>query len=64
MAVLSVHGSYTPTAIFRPPPQDSASSYRPFVSPTTSNLISAYTIPAIEATLNELLVLGMKFYQK
>ena len=55
--------SYIPTAIFWSPPQDSTSSYRAFISPTTSNLISAYTIPAIEAALHELLVLGMEFYR-
>ena len=62
MPLLFVHRIYIPTAIFQSPPQDSASSYHAFISPTTSNLISAYTIPAIEAALHELLVLGMEFY--
>jgi len=53
-----VNSSYTLPAIFRPPPQDPANLYRPFVSPTTSDLISTFTIPTIKATLDELLVLG------
>ncbi|KIM41423.1 hypothetical protein M413DRAFT_27779 [Hebeloma cylindrosporum] len=61
--LLSLQRSYTLPAIFRPPSQDPAVLYRPFVSPTTSDLISAYTIPTITATLNELLVLGMGFWR-
>ncbi|KAF8960909.1 6-phosphogluconate dehydrogenase [Flammula alnicola] len=49
---------YTLPAIFRAPPADPSVSYKPFVSPTTAELISTYTIPAIKATLEELLALG------
>lgn len=53
---------YTVPAIFRAPPADPSISYAPFVSPTTADLISTYTIPAIRATLEELLTLGKSFY--
>ncbi|CAA7266205.1 unnamed protein product [Cyclocybe aegerita] len=49
---------YTLPAIFRQPPEVSSVSYQPYVSPATADLISAYTIPAIKATLDELLILG------
>ncbi|KAF9476059.1 6-phosphogluconate dehydrogenase C-terminal domain-like protein [Pholiota conissans] len=49
---------YTVPAIFRGPPADASVSYEPFVSPTTADLISTYTIPAIRATLEELITLG------
>ncbi|KDR77134.1 hypothetical protein GALMADRAFT_246353 [Galerina marginata CBS 339.88] len=49
---------YTIPAIFRPPPSDPSHSYEPFVSPTTADLISTYTIPMIKGVLNELLLLG------
>ncbi|PPQ77927.1 hypothetical protein CVT25_015402 [Psilocybe cyanescens] len=49
---------YTLPAIFRPPPNDPSISYQPFVSPKTADLITTYTIPAIQATLEELVVLA------
>lgn len=51
--------SYTLPAIFRPPPEDASRSYEPYVSPITANLIENYTIPAIQATLQELVTLGV-----
>ncbi|PPQ77923.1 hypothetical protein CVT25_015398 [Psilocybe cyanescens] len=50
--------AYTLPAMFRSPPEDPSVSYEPYVSPITADLISSYTIPAIKATLNELVVLG------
>ena len=50
--------SCPPTGIFRPPPADSSTSYSPYVSPTTADLISTFTIPSIKAILIELLTLG------
>ncbi|KAF8805558.1 6-phosphogluconate dehydrogenase C-terminal domain-like protein [Phlegmacium glaucopus] len=45
-------------AIFRPPPTDSSTLYSPYVSPTTADLISTFTIPSIKAILIELVTLG------
>ena len=51
--------SYTPPAIFRSPPEDASSPYEPYVSPITADLIKDYTIPALKATLEELITLGV-----
>jgi hypothetical protein len=51
--------SNTLPAIFRPPPENALDSYEPYVSPVTADLIENYTIPAIKATLQELITLGM-----
>ncbi|KAL0565999.1 hypothetical protein V5O48_016018 [Marasmius crinis-equi] len=50
---------YTLPAIFRPPPGPTV-TYAPYVSPTTAVLVEQYTIPTIEAILQELLALGMQ----
>ncbi|KAH9474630.1 putative transporter [Psilocybe cubensis] len=49
---------YTLPAMFRAPPESPSKPYEPYVSPATADLISSYTIPAVKATLNELIVLG------
>ena len=51
--------SYPPTAIFRPFPEDASSPYEPYVSPITADLIKNYTIPALKATIEELITLGV-----
>jgi len=48
---------YTVPALFRPPP-DFGPLYVPYVSPTTADRITTYTIPSIRAMLQELLALG------
>ena len=58
-AVLNNTFSYTVPALFRPPPSDSQKPYAPYISPVTADRISAYTIPAINAMLKELVTLGM-----
>ncbi|KAF8062298.1 ketopantoate reductase PanE/ApbA-domain-containing protein [Lyophyllum atratum] len=45
-------------ALWRLPPSDPASPYTPYVSPTTADLITKYTLPNIKAILQELVVLG------
>ncbi|RDB23726.1 hypothetical protein Hypma_009443 [Hypsizygus marmoreus] len=50
--------SYRLPAIFRAPPSDPSVSYTPYVSPTTADLITKYTIPNIRSALQELIVLG------
>ena len=59
-ALISLFSSYSSTVpvIFRPPPTDSSTIY---VSPTTADLISTFTIPSVEAILIELLTLGKGF---
>ncbi|EEB94318.1 hypothetical protein MPER_06884, partial [Moniliophthora perniciosa FA553] len=49
--------NYTLPAIFRPAP-DNTITYSPYVSPETVELINQYTIPTIEAVLQELITLG------
>ncbi|KDR77133.1 hypothetical protein GALMADRAFT_120230 [Galerina marginata CBS 339.88] len=49
---------YTLPAIFRSPSEDTTVSYEPYVSPTTAELISSYTIPTVTAILEELIALG------
>ncbi|KAG6884814.1 hypothetical protein C0993_008033 [Termitomyces sp. T159_Od127] len=49
---------YRLPALFRQPPSDPSKPYTPYVSPTTAHLIEEYTIPAIRATLEELVVLA------
>ncbi|KAF8153049.1 6-phosphogluconate dehydrogenase [Crassisporium funariophilum] len=58
MSSFSTLTHYTLPAIFRHPPEGSTIGYKPFVSPTTADLISTYTIPTITAVLEELLTLG------
>ncbi|KAF5372981.1 hypothetical protein D9758_001785 [Tetrapyrgos nigripes] len=50
--------NYTLPAIFRDPPTDSIASYSPYLSPKTAQLVQEYTIPSIEAILQELLAVG------
>ncbi|KAH9474632.1 hypothetical protein JR316_0013096 [Psilocybe cubensis] len=49
---------YTLPAIFRPPPSNTSEVYQPFLAPQTSELIHQFTIPSIQATLDELVVLA------
>ncbi|KAF8960910.1 ketopantoate reductase PanE/ApbA C terminal-domain-containing protein [Flammula alnicola] len=58
LSSLTTLTQYTLPPIFRAPPANASVSYKPFVLPTTAELISTYTIPAIKATLEELLALG------
>ena len=55
---LILNYSCTVPAIFRPSPADLSMSYSPYVSPTTADLISTFTIPSIKAILTELLTVG------
>ncbi|KAJ8092746.1 hypothetical protein PM082_007075 [Marasmius tenuissimus] len=48
---------YTLPAIFRPPPGPTV-TYQPYVSSKTAALVEQYTIPTIEAILQELIDLG------
>jgi len=49
---------YRLPAIVRPPPSDPSVQYIPYVSPTTAELITTYTLPIIRATLEEVWKLG------
>jgi len=49
---------YPLTAIFRSAPPELPPPYSPYISPTTAALVASETIPALHATLRELLAVG------
>ncbi|THV08022.1 6-phosphogluconate dehydrogenase C-terminal domain-like protein [Dendrothele bispora CBS 962.96] len=57
-ASLATLTNSTLPAIFRDPPKDPAVTYSPYIAPKTAHRIREYTIPALDATLQELLTLG------
>ncbi|KIY67469.1 6-phosphogluconate dehydrogenase C-terminal domain-like protein [Cylindrobasidium torrendii FP15055 ss-10] len=55
-ASLATLTGYRLPAIFRDPPTDPAVPYEPYRFPKTAHLIDEHTIPALRATLQELLI--------
>ncbi|TFK29441.1 6-phosphogluconate dehydrogenase C-terminal domain-like protein [Coprinopsis marcescibilis] len=49
---------HTLPAIFRSPPSQGHESYSPYVAPVSAETIEKYTLPQIEAVLEELVTLG------
>jgi 2-dehydropantoate 2-reductase len=51
--------NYRLPALFRPPPPNGVDPYSPYVAPATAHLVESHSIPAIQALLQEVLMLGM-----
>ncbi|KAH9474633.1 hypothetical protein JR316_0013097 [Psilocybe cubensis] len=50
--------NYPLPALFRPAPGEGSVAYEPYVSPTTADHISTYTMPVIRKMLEELIAIG------
>ena len=51
---------YTLPSLFRGPPASHGEQYEPFVYPITAELVQQHSLPAIKATMRELLLLGTR----